>query len=600
MKKLKPKFLALIFLLTATVFSCREDENPAPVEVAILAFSETIAENPTVGTPLGSLSATTNRGTLVYSLANQNPAGALAVDSLTGELSVANANLFDFEANPELTATGVASVEGVSQSAAITITLTDVKEGNTVGGVTVTAEDFSVTIDENPEAKQSLGTLKATTTEGTLSYALASQTPEGALSIDASTGELTVADITKFDYEVNKTITAQAVATAGAVSDTAIVTVTLKDVDEAIVAEAFSATIDEEPDANQVLGTLKASASMGTLTYAIVAGQADSAFAVNATSGELSVADPKAFDYETSPTVKATYEVSNGTDTQQGSITVTLNDIVEVEAGTIPFVTTWEVSFSVGRSITIPTDASYTYGYTVDWGDGSTSENQTGDATHTYGDGGSYTVKITGNFPAIRLYDFGNSNNGNKLTTIEQWGNIAWESFFDAFNGCRNLVYNATDAPDLSNVTSLQAAFANTIKFNGAIGNWDVSNIQNMEQMFYQATGFNQPLNNWDVSNVTNMKGMFSKASAFDQPLGAWSMRSIKNMDNTFDDAGLSHTNYGATLKGWIKQSDLPELIVVGAKGIKYCGEGTVYRNQLIDIKKWWFTNDAQDNNLCR
>jgi len=45
-----------------------------------------------------------------------------------------------------------------------------------------------------------------------------------------------------------------------------------------------------------------------------------------------------------------------------------------------PFITTWGTS-APDESITIPTNSSLTYSYTVDWGDGSTdTKNHTGDA----------------------------------------------------------------------------------------------------------------------------------------------------------------------------------------------------------------------------
>lgn len=48
-----------------------------------------------------------------------------------------------------------------------------------------------------------------------------------------------------------------------------------------------------------------------------------------------------------------------------------------------PFVTTWEVTTG-DLDITIPTNTDdYTYDYTIDLGDGTVLNNQTGDVTHT-------------------------------------------------------------------------------------------------------------------------------------------------------------------------------------------------------------------------
>lgn len=71
----------------------------------------------------------------------------------------------------------------------------------------ITAQDFAVTINENPTSSQSLGTVLASSNE-TLTYSIVSSTPANTLNIDVNTGELTVVDNTLFDYETNPTITA--------------------------------------------------------------------------------------------------------------------------------------------------------------------------------------------------------------------------------------------------------------------------------------------------------------------------------------------------------------------------------------------------------
>ncbi|EZH75857.1 hypothetical protein ATO12_03445 [Aquimarina atlantica] len=93
----------------------------------------------------------------------------------------------------------------------------------------VTTQDFITAIDENPTANQNLGTVSATTTDGTIAYALSSQTPSGALAIDASTGVLTVADANLFDYERNTTVTATYTASVGQSTSQSTITINLND-----------------------------------------------------------------------------------------------------------------------------------------------------------------------------------------------------------------------------------------------------------------------------------------------------------------------------------------------------------------------------------
>ena len=165
-----------------------------------------------------------------------------------------------------------------------------------------------------------------------------------------------------------------------------------------------------------------------------------------------------------------------------------------------PFATTW-MTTSANETITIPTTGGG-YDYTIGWGDGTVENLMTANPSHQYAVANTYTVEITGDFPRIFI-----NNNGShklKIVSIESWGNIEWASMENAFNGCTNLVYNATDAPILTNVTSCFRMFFNCTSLNGNLNNWDVSTVTNMNAMFFNASSFNLPLNNWDVSNVTD------------------------------------------------------------------------------------------------
>jgi PKD repeat protein len=82
------------------------------------------------------------------------------------------------------------------------------------------------------------------------------------------------------------------------------------------------------------------------------------------------------------------------------------------------FETTWETT-TANESVTIPTNSAFDYDYTIDWGDGTIENNQMGDGTHAYSSAGTYTVKITGDFPAIY---FNNGGDKTKIKTIERWG----------------------------------------------------------------------------------------------------------------------------------------------------------------------------------
>lgn len=206
------------------------------------------------------------------------------------------------------------------------------------------------------------------------------------------------------------------------------------------------------------------------------------------------------------------------------------------------FITTWQTT-SAGDTITIPTDnASFSYNYQVDWGDGTVESGFTGDAIHTYATAGIYTVKIAGVFPAIK---FGNSDDPTQILSIEQWGEIEWESMFGAFINCTNLVCNATDAPDLSGVTSMRTTFRGATSFTGGVSNWDVSTITDMNRCF-QSSGFDGDISSWNVSNVETMVGTFAE-SLFNQDISSWNVESVNEMRSIFQ----HNTAFNQDISSW-------------------------------------------------
>lgn len=234
------------------------------------------------------------------------------------------------------------------------------------------------------------------------------------------------------------------------------------------------------------------------------------------------------------------------------------------------FNTTWKTTVA-NESITIPTlPLNYTYNYSVDWGDGNITTGNTGDATHTYALAGTHQVSIFGTFPRIHFNDTGDKD---KIQSIDQWGDIAWASMLNAFNGCSNLGYTAKDAPNLSGVTDFTGMFSGCTSFvgnvsmsnwntgtitttlgmfvkatvfNADISGWNTSAVKNMSNMFYLASAFNQPIGSWNTISVTDMSSMFADAGAFDQPIGNWNTASVNTMQSMF-----ISTKFNQDISGW-------------------------------------------------
>jgi len=207
------------------------------------------------------------------------------------------------------------------------------------------------------------------------------------------------------------------------------------------------------------------------------------------------------------------------------------------------FITIWDTTqpgITSNNEISIPTNPAFVYNYSVDWGDGTTDTNITGDITHTYATTGIYTVSISGSFPAIY---FNNTGDRQKIIEIIEWGDIQWQSMENAFYGCSNLNFDAIDTPDLSGVSTLKNMFRNAGLFNGIINSWDVSTITDISGIFQDATNFNRPLDNWNVGNVTDMSSAFNRASRFNEPLDSWNTGSVTNMSFMFRSANAFNQN---------------------------------------------------------
>lgn len=88
--------------------------------------------------------------------------------------------------------------------------------------------------------------------------------------------------------------------------------------------------------------------------------------------------------------------------------------------------------------------------------------------------------------------------------------------------------------------------FANAIKFNQNISNWNVSQVKNITNIFIGANSFDQNINKWDLSNVETNINMEDKhkyqgkynINESDKTLFLKNKESIKFRKNIFQDYG--------------------------------------------------------------
>ncbi|GLB47987.1 cadherin domain-containing protein [Neptunitalea lumnitzerae] len=233
------KFAALLFVCIGILISCNDSDDQEAIEITITNFETTVDENLPTDTSLGSVIATTNQGSITYSITQQTPADAIAINTNTGELTVLTESAFDFETYPNITATVIVENGAVSVTGTVTIHLNDVNEDEETVEVTIT--NFETTVDENLPTGTSLGSVIATTNQGSITYSITQQTPADAIAINTTTGELTVLTESAFDFETYPTINATVLVENGTVSATGTVTIHLNDIVELTLQERLDA-----------------------------------------------------------------------------------------------------------------------------------------------------------------------------------------------------------------------------------------------------------------------------------------------------------------------------------------------------------------------
>jgi len=244
-----------------------------------------------------------------------------------------------------------------------------------------------------------------------------------------------------------------------------------------------------------------------------------------------------------------------------------INSEIPENSPEIPvFESTWKTDnpgTSNDNQISLPLEETGTYDFLVKWGDGSSDTitvwNQA-EVTHTYSAAGIYTVRITG---TINGWRFNNGGDKLKFVTIESWGELLVGNSGNYFHGCENLIINAEDVLDVSNVTIFYDFFCNCkalisvdvslwnvgngVDFTGMmqyceslttfdVSNWNVSNAKCFAGAFYKCMVLSSiDVSLWDVSNVTDFRSVFGYCSLLTEiDVSLWNVGNVTNFYSAF------------------------------------------------------------------
>ncbi len=249
---------------TVTISLIDTDENPNAPEVDDQSFS--VDEGSAVGTVVGTVpfSDADADQTATIEITNGNLDGAFAIDAATGEITVANPTPLDFDANPLFTLEVTVSDDGtpvLTDTATVTISLVD------IGGTNPNApqvDDQAFSVDEASAVGTVVGTVPFSDADAdqTATIEITNGNVDGAFSIDAATGEITVANPTPLDPAVNPQFDLEVTVSDDGTpvrTDTATVTVTVSPLGgtgdvltvDVTFSEAINPQVEAEFDAYQ-------------------------------------------------------------------------------------------------------------------------------------------------------------------------------------------------------------------------------------------------------------------------------------------------------------------------------------------------------------
>ena len=275
------------------------------------------------------------------------------------------------------------------------------------------------------------------------------------------------------------------------------------------------------------------------------------------------------------------------------------------------------------ETFALPLEASGTYDFIVDWGDGNSDHITTwNDAavTHTYASAGTHTVSISG---TIQGWRFNNVGNKTKIYDIKSWGSLRLGNSGGYFYGCSNLTVSATDVLDLTGTITFLTAFygcsslttlrvndwdtSAIITFSNAFGlcssltvfdvsAWDTSAVTSFPYAFYGCSSLTVfDVSAWDTSAVTDFSSTFYGCSSL-TTLAAnnWDITSATTMAGILTNVTLTTANYSDILIAFEAQAVKNNVLLHGGNSKYSAGAAADARAALIADHSWTITDGGQ------
>lgn len=427
-----------------------------------------VAENSPNTTTLGAVKGADedSPGLMGFTIVSGNETGIFTINPNTGVISVADGTQLDYEER-RLYLLGVTVSDGSLTSAVQTLSILVTDQND---NAPVIRPNQSYTSFENAPNGLTLGSIRADdidTVGGLQDFAIVSGNGSGAWFIDPITGVLSVLNGAQLDFETQKVFTL-GIRVSDGVQNSAVQTIqiTLKDLNDnaPVIASGLSFTVPENSVINSAAGTVTATDAdtVGTLqNYVIVSGNNAGAWRIDPITGVITVNNPLALDFESTPDFTLGITVSDGV--QISSLQTVAIHLTNVNESPSLSPAVFGITESVADGFVLGTlqgtdpDAGQTLTYTItsgNTGNNFTLDPATGVLSVSAGanfdyettPGYTFTVTVTDNgSPAL----FGSAvviiglSNGNDAPII-----TAGQSFFIAENSPVATVIGTVDAHD--------------------------------------------------------------------------------------------------------------------------------------------------------
>ena len=312
------------------------DNTPIITPSQSFDIDEASANGTSLGTVAFSDADSEAVNTFTWGITGGNTNSAFAINSDTGEVTVNTSSELDTETTPSYSLSITVS-DGATTSSAETVTI-NVNDLNDNAPVITASQSFSV--DENSANATSVGTVMVTDADTTATtyqdWTITAGNTNNAFAINDSTGELSVADASQLDYESGAILyTLSLTVSDGATTSSAeTVTININDLNDnlPIIAASQSFSVDENSANATSVGTVMATDADATATtyqdWTITGGNTNNAFAINDSTGELTVNTSSELDTETTPSYTLTLTVSDGVNTSSAeTVTISINDL---------------------------------------------------------------------------------------------------------------------------------------------------------------------------------------------------------------------------------------------------------------------------------